>query len=220
MTAFTESRRPGEAILREEKGYMSRSELLVAPEVAIAMNSLLARVVLPDGVPATTTTDAGNTGDGEVTVAIPAVSTKARIGVYRIFCIEAAEGGGRFMIEDPHGVEVGTVAVGAVFDGDIKFWISLGDTDFAVGDGFSLRVAIVGDALVHVPFDPDGTDGSEVPVAYAINSVASDVGVKRVWAISRIARLSSSMIAWPDEITDEQKAAAIKALARREIFVD
>jgi hypothetical protein len=42
---------------------------------------------------------------------------------------------------------------------------------------------------------------------------------KKASAISRLATLNGNNIAWPDEITDAQKADAIQALAARNIIV-
>lgn len=81
---------------------------------------------------------AGNTGTGTIgTVTVGA----AKSGVYRATCIEPATDLGKFVVEDPDGVNVGVATVGTQFvGGGLTFTIS-DATDFVSGDAFTITVA-------------------------------------------------------------------------------
>lgn len=84
----------------------------------------------------------GNTGNGVFTIdALTPVLAGAKVGVYTVRCIAAAANGGTFRVEDPDGIVLGDVAVGATFADDIKFAIADGSADFVVGDGFDVTVS-------------------------------------------------------------------------------
>jgi len=97
------------------------------------------KVVVP-----TTGTAGTNTGNGTVT----AVSggNKTQPGTYIISCIRAVTNGGEFSVTGPRGY-VGNVLITAgaggtgVFSSDeIRFTVTDGTTDFAVGDSFTVAV--------------------------------------------------------------------------------
>ena len=57
---------------------------------------------------------AGNTGNGTIT-ASPTVAAAAKVGVYRLTCIEPATDLGKFQVEDPDGIVIGVATVGTQF---------------------------------------------------------------------------------------------------------
>jgi hypothetical protein len=81
--------------------------------------------VVPDGT---------DTGKGVLTMdATTPVVAGAQPGVYVSKCTVPAVNGGTFQVFDPHGVSIGTIAVGATFATQVKFVIADGAPDFAVG---------------------------------------------------------------------------------------
>jgi phage tail sheath protein FI len=52
--------------------------------------------------------------------------------------------GGVFSVVDPDGIALADATVGVAYDGDIKFTIADGATDFIVGDGFDVTAVITG----------------------------------------------------------------------------
>jgi hypothetical protein len=221
MPVFVEGRHPGEAIIAEGNGDISRENIIVAASQTIDANGLVARKAVPASITATVTPNDGNTTDsGVLTMADPAVSAKVKDGVYKVTCIEPAADAGTFQIEGPAGTMVGIAHAGEPFDGEIKFTIGVGEADFVAGDGFEVEVQAVAEHYEHVAFDPVGTDGSEVPVGVSIYPVMTGAGqTKKASAISRLATLNGQNVAWPDDITDAQKADAVQALAARNIIV-
>lgn len=204
-------------ILSEANGHRSREGVTIGPEQEFEAGTVLALMAQAGGV----TTDAaavdGNTGDGTIAMADPAVNSKAKNGVYSvIFTDETA-----FKVEDPNGVEIGIGAPGAAFNKEVKFTITAGATAFAAGDRFTITVGVEnpGDYQA-VAYNPNGSDGSEKASAIAIYpaKTGKDETVS-IAAIFRDAEVNSNCIAWPEGITAEKKAAAIADLAAVGILV-
>lgn len=107
--------------------------------------------------------DAGNTGNGTITLAGTPFDGKAKEGKYRLTCIEPGANVGTFEVEDPEGIILGRAIVAVAFANGIAFTINDGGTDFVAGDSFSIEVS----AVVH-KYKRAATaavDGSAVPVA-------------------------------------------------------
>lgn len=134
-----------------------------------AEGTILARRSVASAVVAAA--DAGNTGDGTVTLAtVAAGQVVPMVGAYNFECIEAVTHGGIFKLVDPNGGIVDgyvplTAATGGttvIETGGLTFTVTDGATDFIVGDKFSLTVAADGDL---VAFATDGAGGVQIPVA-------------------------------------------------------
>lgn len=223
MTTLTETLPAGGFIVSEQEGYYCREAVTYPASQTILPGQVLGSTVV--GVLATSSAvaDAGNTGNGVITLdASTPVLAAARDGTYRAVCIAVATNGGTFAIEDPEGHEIGRVAVGATFANQVKFVIADGATDFAPGDAFSILVGVEspGD-LQHVPLNLTATDGSQRAVALAVYPVTTGVGETRKGAavvrgpfVGRAADIT-----WPGGITAPQKAAAVAQLERRGILL-
>jgi len=66
--------------------------------------------------------------------------------------------------------------------------------------------------------NPTATDGTQTAIGVIINDVNARESTKAV-IITRIAMLADHAVVWPGNITDEQKAAAIKQLEARGIII-
>jgi len=103
----------------------------------------------------------GNTGGGTITMDITTpVGAGAKEGVYTVRCIAAASNSGTFRVLDPDGFNLGDIAVGGTFDNDIKFVIADVGTDFIVGDGFDVTVAIANDLIANAMWETGATNGN------------------------------------------------------------
>ena len=160
---------------------------------------------------------AGNTGNGILTLADPAVAAGARPGVYQAICIEPAANAGTFEVFGPDGVSIGTATVAVAFDGEVKFTIADGSTDFVAGDAFRITVP---EGTKAVAWDPDATDGSAIATGVAIaQGYAADGADGHVLAIVRgPALIAADGIAWPEGASSDEKAAALASLAARGII--
>lgn len=217
MSVKTEGPRAGQFILTEANGKRSRENVLIAASQTILAGGLVAILALNAGVTADAAAVAGNTGNGTIAMANPAVSSKVKNGTYNVIFTAATA----FKVEDPEGREIGTGSTGSAFNKEVKFTITAGGTPHAAGDRFTIAIGVEspGDYEA-VAYDPDGTDGSEVPAAVSIYSVTTEAGeTKKTAVIFRDAEVIGPCIEWPEGITATQKAAAVAALADKGIIV-
>lgn len=210
-TVLNEGRHPGEAIMSEATGNRSRSNVIVGASQAIIANMLIAKLAVAAGTQVAQSFS--GTGNGVLTLASPAVSSRVKDGVYKVMCVTAAANGGLFRVEAPDGVVVGNATVGVAFNKEIKFTIADGATDFVVGDEFLITVSADAEDFQYVAHAPSATDGSEIPVGYSIYGVTTGVGeTKKAVIIDRDAELNGNCIEWASGISAAQKADAIQAL--------
>jgi hypothetical protein len=182
---------------------------------SIELGTPLGKITAGGTVSAAQAANAGNTGGGTLTLANPAFTATAKLGVYQITCTTGgADGTSKFRVEDPDGVVVGTATGGAAFNKAIKFTIAHATANFVEGDGFTVTLtqAAGADDGKIIAWDPAATDGSEVIWGFAANAVTAADGIDNEVggiAIRRQAILREGAIKWPDGLTSSQKAAAI-----------
>jgi hypothetical protein len=216
-TVFTEGRHAGEFILSEASGKRSREAVVIAAEQTIAAGAVLALLAQEAGLRIDDAADDGNTGDGTLDMADPAVSAKVKHGTYTVIFTGATS----FKVEDPDGKEIGTGATGAAFNKEVKFTITAGTTPFAAGDRFYISVIAESPADYEaVAFDPTASDGSEKAAAIAIYPATTGSGeTVKIAALVRDAEVNGHCLTWPAGITAAQKEAAIADLAKVGIIV-
>lgn len=129
--------------------------------------TILARKAVADAI--VVAADAGNTGDGTVTLAaVTAGPTVPLVGAYNLECTVATANGGTFKLEDPNGAVIdanmvllaGAGAATIFSVGGMTFTVTDGAVDFIVGDKFSLTVAVDGRFYAYAA---DGLGGVQVP---------------------------------------------------------
>lgn len=154
---------------------------------------------------------AGNTGNGTITAA-PTVGQAAKVGVYRITCIEPATNGGTFLVEDPDGIVIGTAVVGVQFTTHLTFTITDGAVDFVAGDAFTITVAAGSGKVKQIDFA--ATDGADRAYGILVADVTAPNGVdaKGTAVVRGPAVVASGGLVWPAGATQAQKDAAIAQL--------
>lgn len=148
--------------------------------------------------------NAANTG----TIASVAIGAAAKVGAYKVVIIEPATNAGKFQVEDPDGVIVGTGTVAVEFvGGGLTFTVTDGSQDFVAGEGFTITVA-AGDGK-YVAFDPDATNGADVVAGVLYGDVADSASNQEAVAIVRLAEVSEAKLVGLDEdgVAVEQLAA-------------
>lgn len=212
---LTEKLHAGAFIVQEMPGYYSRDALTVALSQTIGAGQVCGKTGVAASMTATAAPDPGNTaGSGAITLdAVDPVSAAAINGRYRAVCVEPVSAGGIFAVFDPNGLEIGTVAVGATFNNQIKFVIA-DATDFVAGDAFSIDVIREsGTDEEAKALDLSAVDGAQKAVAIAVYSVTTDdTTKKKATFMTRNAEVRASDLTWPVGITADQKAAAIEQL--------
>lgn len=129
----------------------------------VARGTVMGRVTLGAATPAADAGNAANTG----TIGAVTVGAGAKVGTYRVVCIEPASNAGKFIVEDPDGIIVGVATVAVAFSGGgLGFTISDGSQDFVSGEGFTIAVAAGSGKLKKAV--AAATDGSHAPVGILV----------------------------------------------------
>ncbi len=218
MNAHAESTYLGDVLKCEAPNLYSREAVTVlAGDDADRTLNVGAMIARRTRTEVTVTAGADNTGDGEATLANPALGGLAEAGTYRLTCI-AAGAAGTFQVLSPKGYRLPDLTVGEAYEGDhLNLTVADGATDFAVGDAFTVEVT--GDGKV-VGLDPAAVDGTAEAIGIVAYDVTAPDGVDtEVTAILRDAVLADRAIVWPTDITDEGKAIAVADLEARGILI-
>lgn len=209
----TEAKHPGEYILNEINIDQSRKQVVIAVGESLGACTVLGEIT---NDAASAVAGAGNTGDG-VMGAIN-VGTGALQGDYSLTMIEPGTNAGAFIIEDPNGEKVATGTIGAAFnDGGLSFTLADGATDFIAGDDFVITVAPGSGEYAQLDFA--GVDGREVATGILFAAVDASVAAQDAVITSALTVVMDGALTWPDGITNDQKAQAIKQLVEKNITV-
>jgi len=160
----------------------------------------------------------GNTGNGTFVLDVTTpVLAGAKTGIYTLRCITAATNGGVFRLEDPSGVVLGDVTISGGAGGTvtvaehIKGVITDAGTDFVVGDGFDITVAV--GALKYVPIAFAALDGSQNAAAILMDAVDATSADAEACVLVGHAQIVANQLTWPSGATTNQKNAALAQLA-------
>lgn len=223
---YSRPKTAGDLIVTEfDQNYCRERRTLLAGSGAvraIAMFTVLGMITL--GAATSAAKAGGNTGNGTFVLdATTPVLANAQPGIYTLRCITAVTNGGTFRLEDPKGVVMGDFAIAAGAGGTvtvndrIKGVITDGGTDFVVGDGFDVTVAIGSKKVVALDFT--ALNGAQYASDIAINDVTAPDGTDA--PIDTLARgpvlIRSDQLVWPDGATDQQKADALALLEAKGI---
>jgi hypothetical protein len=204
----TETLHAGGFIVSEADGLYCREEITLLSGENVVAGEVLGAVALGEASAAAYAGNAANTGAmGAVTV-----GAGAKVGDYRLTIVEPSTNAGKFVVEDPDGVEVGTGTVGVAFSGGgLGFTLADGSTDFSAGEGFVISVAA--GSGKYKALDLSGTVGEAVAAGIAFGPIdASDADAPGVAFVRGPAVVRASDLTWPSGITTDQKNAAIAEL--------
>ena len=212
MTTLTEKFHSGGFLVTEANGRRSRDVGTILSGAGVVLTgTVLAKITVGT---ASSAAFAGNTGSGAMGAVT--LSAGAKPGVYKLVIIEPATDAGKFAVEDPDGIIIGTGTVAVAFSaGGLAF--TLADaTDFIAGDGFNITVAA--GSGKYVPYDPTGADGRQIAAAIlwgtgrdSIDATSAD---QSATLIVRAAEINISELVWGAGVTtDAHKTAALASLA-------
>ena len=219
MNVYAESTYLGDVLKCEAPNLYSREAVTVlAGDGEDRMLKVGAAIARRTRSTVTVIAGAGNTGDGEATLADPPLGALAEAGIYRLACITAGADGGTFQVLSPKGYRLPDLTVGTAYaGGHLNLTVADGAADFAAGDTFAIEVS--GDGKV-VGLDPTAVDGTAEAIGIvAFDVTAPDGADAEVTAILRDAVLADRAIVWPAGITEVRKNAAIAAFEARGILV-
>jgi len=218
MTTYTEGRHAGEFIHSEAEMGRSRDNLTIAASQTIKPGMVLGAKVTVADATAVASADAGNTASsGTIAMETPALTSGAKNGRY-VGTVTAAT---KVDWHDPDGVHIGTSTHGSAFTkGGISIKITAGGSANAVGDLFYVDVGVEPGDIQYVAYNQDGTDGSQVAKAIAIDGVVTGVSATaKVGGITRAAQVKGVILEWPADITAAEKALGVSQLAAQGIIV-
>jgi hypothetical protein len=223
MAALTEARHAGEFIMNEGDGHYSREKITVLlGEGVLRAGHVLGKVLADKGAVTVGNPAFTGTGNGVLTKATPAYGAGVQEGTYKVRLIEAGADAGQFEVIRPDGTIDGHASVGVAYDGQVKFTIADGATDFSAAAQFTLAVTIADPtgAGKYRSADPTNTDGSEVAVAILLNGVdATSADVADV-AIVRHAEVNGNLLTYDAAVDDApKKATKIAELAAVGVIV-
>jgi len=222
MTTKTEARAPLAFLMSEAAGKRSRAALLIAASMTILSGQVLGKVGVNEGDVTVGAPAFTGTGNGVLTKATPAYGAGVQEGTYTVALVEAGTDVGKFAVTRPDGTIDGYATVGVAYDGQVKFTIADGSTDFAAAAQFTLAVTIAeaSDAAQYKALDLSATDGAET--ACAVAGYPATTGESETVSIAGFVRdceVNGNELEWPAGITTDQKAAAVAELAAVGIIV-
>jgi hypothetical protein len=218
MATKTEVNYVGDIVISEAADHYSRTAVTIASGADLVAGAVLGATTTAATVAASP--DAGNTGNGAITLGDPAFSGAALPGVYVATCVEPGSNVGTFQVQDPTGAVIGRAVVAVEFDGPVVFTIADGATDFVAGDIFRITVSAV--TRKYKSSAPTATDGSQIPVAVLLTpATAASADVADAVALARHARVNRSSLVFNAAIDNAAKRrAATDALALQGITID
>lgn len=208
MTILTEGKHAAEFLVSEAAGTRSRERITVLSGETLVGGTVLGKVTVGAATPTAFAGNAANTG----TIAAVTLGAGAKAGVYKVVIIEPATNAGKFTVEDPDGITIGTGTVGVEFaGGGLTFTVADGATDFSAGEGFTITVAA--GSGKYREYDPANTDGSQTAVAVLFGAVDAATADRPGVAIVRDAEVNAAELSWFTNATTDQKAAGLAQLA-------
>ena len=206
MTTFTEGQHAAEFLVSEAAGTRSRETGTLLSGQDLEAGAVLGKVA--KGA-ASIVAAAGNTGSGSIAAAT--VGAGAKVGAYRVYCIEPGTNAGVFAVEDPDGIEIGEATVAVAFSTDLTFTIADGTVDFVAGDDFTITVAAGSGKFKE--YNPANTDGSETAVAVLYDNVDASLADTSMTYIARDAEAVADSLQWFTGATTNQKTTGKADLA-------
>ena len=199
-------------IVSEAHGYRSRQQAWLASGGAVLLaGAVLSLLAVNTGAVTVGTAVFTGTGNGVLTKANPAYGAGALEGTYKVQLIDEGTNAGDFVVVRPDGTIDGYASVGVAYDGQVKFTIADGATDFASPAVFALPVTIADPTDVGKYVAYDGTK----PAAAILfeGRDASGVNDVRCTITARDSEVQIDALVWAEGVTSDQKTAALASLA-------
>ena len=203
-------------IVSEAHGYRSRQQAWLASGGAVLLaGAVLSLLAVNTGAVTVGTAVFTGTGNGVLTKANPAYGAGALEGTYKVQLIDEGTNAGDFVVVRPDGTIDGYASVGVAYDGQVKFTIADGATDFASPAAFAVPVVIADPTGVgkYVPYD--GSKPAKVILFEGCDATSVDV---RRTATARDSEVQIDVLSWAVGVTDNQKTAALASLAKSGII--
>ena len=203
-------------LVSEAHGYRSREQaMIVIGSGKLLPGTVLSLLAANSGAATVGTATFAGTGNGVLTKATPASGAGVQEGSYKVQLIDEGTNAGDFQVIRPDGTIDGVASVGVAYDGQVKFTIADGATDFASPAAFAVPVVIADPTGVgkYVPYD--GSKPAKVILFEGCDATSVDV---RRTATARDSEVQIDVLSWAVGVTDNQKTAALASLAKSGII--
>lgn len=216
MTTLTESIHPTESLISEAAGERSRAAITIKSGSVVTAGMVLGAV--ETGTPTMTVgTPVSGTGAtvGNGTISAATADAGCMAGDWLLRCT-ATGATGKFAVFRPDGTLDGILTIGSAYNGtrSINITVADGANDWLVDDMIPINVAYLDgeSALQYVPYNEDGTDGSQIAagIAYGDYDATSAAVPGVAWV--RDCEHNADIVVWNATITADEKAKAITQL--------
>ena len=217
---LSEGRHAAEFVLDEANGNRSRENIVVANAIDVLVGNIMVKTAnagaVTVGAPAFT-----GTGNGVLTKAGTPYAPDVQAGTYRVQLVDEGTNAGDFIVIRPDGTIDGTASVGVAYDGQVKFTIADGSTDFASPAAFTLAVAnpTATSMGTFTPLTAGLTLDSTDVIALALYPKLAADTQRGISVIARSCTVNGKCLEWPAGQSATDKDAALNALARVGIIV-
>lgn len=208
MATLSEGQHTGGFMVSEANGWRSRETRTVLSGQTLKPGHVVGAVAVGAATPAAFAGNAGSTG----TIGAVTVGAGAKVGTYKVVIIEPASNAGKFAVEDPDGVLVGTGTVAVEFvGGGLTFTVPDAGTDFIAGEGFNIAVAAGSGKLKE--WNPSNADGSHIAVGISYGAVDASAADAPGAFIVRHAEINAAELNWFSGADSNAKTAGLAQLA-------
>lgn len=222
MTTIYEPTRLGDVLKYDDEDRHTREVVTIKAGADLALGTVLGKISKGGAVTVGAAVFAG-TGNGVLTKATPAYGAGAQAGTYTVRFVEKTTDSGEFEVVRPDGTVDGFGVIGTAYDGQVKFTIADGATDFDQTSVFTIPVTIAANADLgkYKALDPAAVDGSaDAAGVLLVKANAASADVADVVILARgPAGLADAHVIWPVGISASAKAAAIAQLNALSIVI-
>jgi len=153
--------------------------------------------------------------------ASPTAAIGTKVGVHTFRCIVGGGGtASKWAHEDPDGEQVGVATGNTAYSGGGLSGLTITDasTDPVVGETFTVTVTEAEPSGKYVPYDQDGTNGSQFAKGILYDEVDATSADAEGVMHCRLCTVNAAELVWPDDIEEGEKAAALAQLGAFDIY--
>ncbi len=148
-----------------------------------------------------------------------AITTKPGVHIFR--SVQPGAGtASKWAHIDPDGVQVGVATGNTAYAGGGLSGLTITDagTDPVVGETFEVTVTEAAASEKYVPYDQDGTNGSQIFAGILREEVDATSADQAAVAHVRLCTVNAAELVWPDDIEAGEKATAMAQAAALDIY--
>lgn len=207
---LTQNKRPGDFILSEAPGSLSRENGILNSGQDLQAGTVLGQLISA----VATNTSAEGQGNGTITVGV--IGANIELGTYLLTCTAEASNAGTFSVRTPSGLFLPALTVAVPYTSThINLTVADGAEDWNTGNTIEV-VVTAGD---YEALDPAEDDGAQIAAGVLYARTDASTADTACVVMKRNAELKADGLVWPEGISDANQARAIAQLEARGIFL-